>query len=105
MARIKAHSLLPLRDNDGRDLSTEIEEVRDALFVAFGGWTFQGYVQGTFLMHDQSVSVDTSASHFVLLEETELPELETILQTFKSKTTQEAIYLEVHRQVDIRFVE
>ena len=104
MARIKAHFLLPLRDNDGRDLAAEIEEVRDDLFVAFGGWTFQGYVKGTFLMHDRSVSVDTSASHFVVMEEMRIPELEKILHAFRSKTTQEAIYLEIHREVDIRFV-
>ena len=76
MPEVKAHFLLPLRDNDGRDLGDEIEAVRDALFVAFGGWTFQGYVKGAFLMSDHTMSVDTSASHFVVFDEGRLAELD-----------------------------
>lgn len=105
MAEIKAQFFLPLRDNDGRELSEEIEAVRDALFVAFGGWTFQGYVQGAFLMSDETRAIDVSASYFVVLEEKRLPELEKILRHFRSRTLQEAIYLEVHRDVDVRFID
>jgi len=104
MPEVKAHFLLPLRDNNGRDLSAEIEAVRDALFIEFGGWTFQGYVQGAFTMSDMSMCVDTSASFFVLLDESRLVLLESILHDFRSKTDQEAIYLEIQREIDIRFI-
>ena len=56
-------------------------------------------------MNGQTRSVDTSASYFVVLDDADLPELESILRDFRAKTKQEAIYLEVHRQVDIRFLE
>jgi hypothetical protein len=37
-------------------------------------------------------------------DEFRLPELEQVLRDFKSKTPQEAIYLEIHRDVEIRFL-
>jgi hypothetical protein len=105
MAKIKAKFFLPIRDNDGRDLRREIESVENALFVAFGGWTSQGYVHGAYRMTDQSQSLDTCAAYFVVIEEFELTALENILREFRRQTQQECIYLEVLREVDIRFVE
>lgn len=46
MARLKALFYLPLRDNDGRELTEEIETLEAEVFVRFSGWTFQGYVKG-----------------------------------------------------------
>ena len=65
MTRIKALFYLPLRDNDGSELTEEIETLEAEVFVRFSGWT---------------------------------------LQDFKSKTSQESLYLEIQRAVEIRFV-
>jgi hypothetical protein len=47
MAQVKTTFLLPVRDNEGRDLADELAEVEAACFVAFGAFTFSGYIQGT----------------------------------------------------------
>ncbi|MFO0867151.1 MAG: hypothetical protein U0744_21350 [Gemmataceae bacterium] len=104
MADVKAIFYLPVRDNDGRTLMHEIARVRDELFRMFAGWTSLGYVKGAFRVADGSRSLDTSAAYMVVLDESRMNELESDLRNFKRQTTQEAIYMEVHRDIDIRFV-
>jgi hypothetical protein len=105
MAQVKALFYLPMRDNDGRDLSIEIEDVRAELYVRFVGWTFMGYMKGAYRMADGSQSLDESEAYVVVLEDARIGELEQVLRDFKAKTSQEAIYLEIHRDVDVRFVQ
>src|SRR4051794_15711144 len=104
MAKVKALFYLPLKDNDGRDLTAETEEVRTELYIRFVGWTFLGYVKGAYRMADGTQALDESGAYMVILDESRLPELEQILRDFKAKTLQEAIYLEIQRDVDVRFI-
>lgn len=104
MARVKAMFYLPLRDNDGADLTDEGDAVKLQVFALFGGWTFLGYVKGAFRMADGSESFDELAAYAVALEESRIGELERVLRDFKNNTTQEAIYLEIQRDVDVRFI-
>ena len=104
MGRVKALFYIPLRDNDGRDLASEIEELRTEPYVRFVGWTFLGYVKGAFRMADGTQALDESGAYVVILDDSRLPELEQALRDFKGKTLQEAIYLEIHRDVDDRFI-
>ena len=104
MAQVKALFYLPLRDNDGRDLSEEIESLEAELFIRFSGWTFQGYVKGAYRMADGTQSLDESAAYVVVCDESQIEELEGLLRDLKSKTSQETIYLEIQREVDVRFV-
>lgn len=104
MARVKALFYLPLQDNDGRDLSAEIDDLRMELYVRFVGWTFQGYVKGAYRMADGTPSMDESGAYVVILEESRLAEVEEVLRDFKGKTLQESIYLEIQWDVDIRFI-
>ena len=104
MAEVKALFYLPLRDNDGRDLIEEIAVLQAELFIRFAGWTFQGYVKGAYRMADGTQTLDESAAYVVVLDEARVDELEQLLRDFKSKTLQEAIYLEIHRNVDVRFI-
>jgi ribosomal protein S21 len=39
------------------------------------------------------------------LDEARLPELEQVLRDFKKKTLQEALYLEIHHHVEVRFAQ
>lgn len=48
--------------------------------------------------------VDTSAAYMVVLDEDQLPELEALLKRFKARTTQEAIFLEVVHDIDVRLL-
>jgi hypothetical protein len=104
MGQLKALYYVPLKDNDGRELKAEIEDLRTELHVRFVGWTFLGYVKGTYRMADGSQALDESEAYVVALDETRVEELEKVLLDFKSKTLQEALYLEIQRDVDVRFV-
>lgn len=104
MADVKALFYLPLRDNDGRELLNEIQALQVELFVRFAGWTFQGYVKGAYRMADGSQATDEHAAFVVVLNEDRLGELEDLLRDFKSQTLQESLYLEIQRDVDVRFI-
>lgn len=104
MAQVKATFFLPVEDNDGRELRTEIQAVRYDLFELFVGWTFLGYVKGAFLMSDGAQVIDDSEAYMVILEEDRVHQLERVLAEFKAKTLQEAIYLEIIRDVDVRLI-
>ncbi len=104
MAKVKALFFIPLKDNDGRDLTVETEDLRAELYLRFVGWTFLGYVKGAFRMKSGIQALDESGAYVVVLDEMRVPELEQVLRDFKSKTSQEAIYLEIQRDVDVRFI-
>lgn len=100
----KTTFFLPLVDNDGRDLSAEQQAVRKKVYDLFDGWTFIGYVEGAFRMNDGTQALDRSAAYVVVMDEKRVDELEAVLREFKSKTLQEAIYLEIQRGVEFRFL-
>ena len=100
----KATFFLPLLDNDGRDLSAEQQDVRKKVYDLFDGWTFIGYFEGAFRMKDGTQALDRSAAYVVVLDESRVDELEAVLREFKSRTLQEAIYLEIQRGVEFRFL-
>lgn len=104
MAQVKAVFYVPIKDNDGRSLKAEIVDLESELFLTFVGWTSLGMVKGAWRMADGTQSLDDSEAYALILDESRLSELEEILLSFKNKTTQEAIYLEIHRNVEIRFV-
>jgi hypothetical protein len=104
MSQVKALLFIPVQDNDGRDLTPEIDELRVELFIRFDGWSSLGYVQGAYRMADGTPSLDVSESYVVVLDESRVPELESLLRDFKSKTLQEAIYLEIQRDIEVRFI-
>lgn len=104
MADVKALFFLPLRDNDGRELIDEIVAVEAELFVRFGGWTFQGYVKGAYRMAGGDQANDECAAYFVVCDEARMTEVESVLRDFKAKTLQESLYLEVQRDVDVRYL-
>ncbi len=104
MGLVKATFFLPLRDNDGRNLEEEIGAVEDDCFLAFGAWTFSGHFKGVWRMESGERRIDTSAAYMVIVDEGGIEELEEILRRFKAKTTQEAIFLEVEHDVDLRLL-
>lgn len=104
MARAKFVFFIPIRDNNGRPLQAEIDDLEMDLTIHFVGWTFQGYVRGFYRMSDGTPSMDVSASYFVGMERERESELVEILRTFLGKTLQEAIYLEIQDNIDFRFV-
>jgi hypothetical protein len=104
MADVKAYFLLPTKDNDGRDLTADIEQVRKELWQRFSAFTNEGQVEGVFRMADGSLSIDVSEKYAVIIDEAAIEELEQILRRFKEKTLQEKIYLEIQHHVDFRLI-
>lgn len=104
MGLVKATFFLPQRDNGGRDLREEISGVEDDCFLAFGAGTFSGHFKGVWRIESGERRIDTSAAYMVIVDEGGLEELEEILRRFKAKTTQEAIFLEVEHDVDLRLL-
>jgi hypothetical protein len=101
---VKLTLLLPVRDNDGSDLDSAIKATRSALFDKFQGWTREGTVVGAYRMANGALKVDASEKYVVIVDESGILEVEGILRAFKARTTQEAMYLEIQRAVEIRFV-
>jgi hypothetical protein len=67
MKLVKAAFFLPLRDNDNRDLSAEINEVADECFLIFGAWTLAGHFKGVWRMGGGEQRNDTSAASTFLI--------------------------------------
>src|SRR5690348_10939376 len=103
MAQVKVVFYLPLQDNDGRDLKPEITAAETELYSLFGTWSNVGFVKGAWRMADGSLSLDDSQAYSLMLEEARFPELKQVLVNFKNKTSQEAIYYEIHRNVEVGF--
>jgi hypothetical protein len=61
VAPVKAVFFIPLKDNDGRDLSAEIMDLETALYVTFVGWTITGTVKGMYQRKTSSL-LSTSAT-------------------------------------------
>jgi hypothetical protein len=104
MAKVKAVFFLPLRDNDGRDLTAERKAAEDDLFTLFVGWTCLGEVQGAYRMADGTRSLDDHRAYAVMTDDTRIADIEDVLRRFKAKTTQEAIYLELQYNTETRLV-
>jgi hypothetical protein len=105
VAQVKAVFLLPLADNDGRSLSAEVATAEAELYRLFGRWTRRGPVSGTYKMPDGSQALDHSYEYTILLEDFQLPELERVLKTFRAKTKQDAIYLELTPDVNVQNIQ
>lgn len=101
---MKATFYLPLADNDGRDLSNEIQEVEDQCFIAFGALTQMGLFKGLWRTETGVRKIDINAIYMVILDDNGLDELKAIRKRFKAKTTQEAVFLEVSRDVETHLI-
>ena len=101
---MKATFFLPVKDNDGSDLTALHRHVEQRALTAFGGWTRLPNVTGAWKMRDDTTAKDESAVYAVAFPGELLPELHRILSDFKAKTTQEALYLELDKTTDVQFV-
>jgi hypothetical protein len=86
MSRVRAVFYLPLRDNDGRPLIAEIDDLEADLYVRFVGWTFLGYVKGVYQMADRSRALDESASYAVVTDEDRIQTEKDIRELLRTET-------------------
>ena|SRR5437667_9835026 len=104
MAIVKATFLLPVKDNDGSDLLPEIRIARRGLWSRFSAYTNEGEVEGVYMMADGSEANDVHKKITLIVDDSRLRDLEEVLRDFKAKTTQETIYLEILRGVELRLL-
>ena len=104
MRQVKALFYIPIKDNDGTYLVDERVDLELELYFLFDGWSFMGIVRGAYRMEDGTRAIDDHRAYSIFMNESSLPELEVTLRTFKAKTTQEAIYLEVQYNVEMRLL-
>ncbi len=100
---IKVEFLLPCKDNDGRDLTGEIEDFLAEIYPEFL-WTFDGYVKGVWRSVEGEKMLDTSMKYFVITNEKKLGKLQKYLLKFKSRTKQETIICIMHRDTEVKFL-
>jgi len=105
MKKVKSLFFLPLNDNDGRSLRSEIDDLESELYLRFVGWTFLGFVKGAYRMPDGAPTFDENAAYSIVMLEDRVDELEDLLRQFRNQTQQDAIYLEIQRDVDVRFIQ
>ena len=112
---VKITFLIPLADNDGRDLRDEIALLDADLANAVGGYTKHpatGAWAGTVDHRGTGVHFDNSWAYFVTLDgrcdadqpQRELDRLLRCVRWFKDRTFQESIYLDICRNVEVRFI-
>ncbi len=97
--------LVPVQDNDGASLEHEIRELEQELFAEFGGFSQEGRVRGAWQMASGERVDDVSIRYVVAVEGPEgLQRLLSVLDAFKSRTRQEALYVEIRRNVEVRII-
>lgn len=92
----KAVVLVPLTYNDGSKVPRRVHGgIRDELFDAFGGWTFEGEVEGAFRMEAGGKRVERLEKLAVVLEEADMPRLRRMVARWGTLLEQERMYLEI----------
>src|SRR6266480_1515108 len=89
--------LIPLTYNDGTRVSrATLESIRDDLFLAFAGWTIEGTVTGAYLMHQTGRRrVEKLQKGSVVLEASQISELEEMVARWGAMLGQEAMLLKI----------
>ena len=104
MANVKVTFYIPTSDNDGRELDDEIDDLELTLYTEFVAWTKLGHASGTYQMPDGTRSDDVHIVYSLFMNESRLADLEGILLAFKDRTSQDSIFLEIQRNVEVRFI-
>src|SRR5262245_51414174 len=95
--RIKeAVVLVPLTYNDGTAVPRKVlKSIREELFVAFHGWTVEGTVKGAYRMRGGQKQVEDLQKLSIILDESRIPELETMVGRWGATLGQEAMLMKI----------
>jgi hypothetical protein len=93
----KVTLLLPLTFNDGSAVPGELlKAIREEIFVAFGGWTIAGEVEGAYRMRQTGQKqIDRLLEVWVVVEDIAVPQLRHMVAHFGARLGQEAMYFEI----------
>lgn len=95
--REKVILLLPLSYNDGTTVPKNVvEQILHELFIAFGGYTIAGEVEGAYAMQSGAKQIDTCLDVWVAAEsdESSVDRLRSMVAGFGALLGQETMYFE-----------
>jgi hypothetical protein len=96
--------LLPLTYNDGtRVAKGTLESIYGEIFAAFHGWTIEGTVRGAYRMRTGQKRVEALQKVSIVLDESQVPDLEAMVGKWAAVLGQEAMLLKVSDHV-IKFI-
>jgi len=87
---------LPLTYNDGTRIAWDIlESITEEIYVAFHGWTIEGTVKGAYRMHSGEKCVEDSLKVSIVLEASQIGELEAMVNRWCARLKQETMLLKI----------
>ena len=96
--------LIPKAYNDGNPIPPEVlYSVFERIYIAYNGWTDALEVVGAYRMQSGVKQVERMIQVWVVLDESEIPELRRMTADFCTELKQEAIYFEITGSV-VEFV-
>lgn len=96
--------LIPLTYNDATEVPREVlEAIFDELYLAFHGWTIEGTVKGAYRMLTGQKRVEDLLKVSVILDKTQVPDLEAMVSRWGAQLGQEAMLLKIADWV-IKFI-
>lgn len=95
---------IPLTYNDGTQVPQgTIETIQEQIFAAFDGWTIEGTVKGAYRMRSGKKRVEDSLKVSIILDESQLDELEAMVAQWCSDLGQETMLFKITDYV-VKFV-
>jgi hypothetical protein len=92
----EATILIPLAYNDGTCVSWQmLQSIYDEIYLAFHGWTIEDTVQGAYRMQSGQKRVEELQKVSVVLDESQIGELEAMVRRWCAKLGQETILLKI----------
>jgi hypothetical protein len=96
--------LIPLTYNDGTKVpQAALRRIRAELFAAFQGWTIEGVVKGAYRMRTGEQRVEDLQKISVILRESQLPQLESMVGKWAAQLGQETMLMRMADSA-IRFI-
>jgi hypothetical protein len=92
----EAIMFVPLTYNDGTKISQAILlGIFEEIYVAFHGWTNEGTVKGAYRMQTGQKQVEDLLKVSVILDQSQVPELESMVAAWCTKLGQESMLLKI----------
>lgn len=96
--------LIPLAYNDGTLISMQIlDSIQEEMFLAFHGWTIEGTVRGAYRMQSGAKCVENLLKVSIVLDDTQIPEIEAMVAKWCSRLRQEVMLLNITESV-VKFI-
>jgi hypothetical protein len=96
--------LIPLTYNDGTKVPRDILlDIFEEMYLAFHGWTDEGTVKGAYRMQTGRKRVEDLLKVSVILDESQVAELETMVAGWCARLGQEAMFLKI-ADPDVKFI-